>query len=62
MVNALKKDIKILPVETILKALEINKEELLPYQDKAGIKPDKIKGKSYYSLDDLDKFRQVITK
>ena len=62
MVNELKTDVKILPIKAILKALEINKEKLLSYQDKADIKPDKIKGKSYYSLDDLGKFRQVITK
>ena len=57
MKNELKTDTKILPIKAILKALDVNEEKLLSYQDKTGIKSDKINGKLYYSLDDLEKLK-----
>ena len=60
MKNLVDENAKILPIKAILKALEANEEKLLSYQNKAGIKPDKIKGKLYYSLDDLEKLKQAI--
>ena len=60
MKNLVDANAKILPIKAILKALETNEEKLLSYQDKTGTKPDKIKGKLYYSLDDLEKLKQAI--
>ena len=60
MKNLVDENAKILPINAILKALDVNEEKLLSYQNKAGIKPDKIKGKFYYSLDDLEKLKQAI--
>jgi len=51
---------KILPIGAIEKALNINKSKLLQYEEKGVVMPDRTNGKPLYSLDDLDKLRQII--
>ncbi len=53
-------DKPLFPTETVLKALDIDKKLLLYYEENKIIKPEKIKEKSYYSIDDLEKLRQII--
>ena len=62
MANEFKTDIKILPIKAILKSLDIDEEKLLLYEEKTGIKPETIKGKSYYSIDDLEELKKVINR
>ena len=56
MTDKIKTDVAILPIESIMIALNITKEKLLSLD----IKPETRKGKQYYSLDNLDKLRQMI--
>ncbi len=56
MTDKIKTNVAILPIESIMVALNITKENLLSID----IKPEIINGKQYYSLDNLDKLRQMI--
>ena len=56
MTNLIETDKAILPIESIMVALNITKEKLLSYD----VKPEIINGKPYYSLDNLDKIRQTL--
>lgn len=58
MTNVIETDKAILPINSILAALNITKEQLLS----CNVKPEIINSKMYYSLDDLEKIKKYIMK
>ena len=56
MTNKIKTNVAFLPIESIVIALNITKDKLLSFD----VKPKIINGKQYYSLDDLDKLREMV--
>ena len=56
MIDKIKTNMAILPIESIMVALNITKEKLLSFD----VKPETINGNLYYSLDNLEKLRQII--
>ncbi|MBO6180224.1 hypothetical protein J6O86_00885 [bacterium] len=60
MTKEIATDLQILPIGTITLALNINEKELLLHQKELSVTPKIINNKPYYSLDDLEKFKQNI--
>lgn len=56
MTNVIETDKAILPIESIMTALNISKKQLLSYD----VKPEIINGKPYYSFDNLEQLRKII--
>jgi DNA-binding transcriptional MerR regulator len=60
MTKEIASDLQFLPSGTITTALNISKKELLSYEKELSVTPKTIKGKPYYSFDDLEKLKQKI--
>ena len=54
------KKLALLPADTVRIALKITDKELTSYVSQGVINPEIIKDKPYYSLNDLEKLRQII--
>ena len=62
MTSKIADDLQILPIGAIAQALNIKEKDLLSYNKKGIVKPRNIKGKPYYSFNDLETIKKYVMK